>query len=137
MKGRIFSLVPWKNLEVVIFLYLQQEKGVVFSNGEDPRLKRHHDPFYEFQGRETSSGRQVYAQVKSGNQELDPSDFYDIYTHPYVFYLFSPVGYKSLSTNENVVCLDPEEIENFLERNRDSLPSDISKWLDVRDELDR
>ena len=127
----IFSLLSDVDLEDVIGLYLQQNKGLLFIPSS--RSRQNTTLSHEYQLVNPKTGQPTYAQVKSGNITLDPRDYYKF---PHEFYLFSPSGYVCPSTQNHVVCLDSGEIEAFLEAARSFLPLNVAAWLDLRDTLE-
>jgi len=125
----IFSLLSGVDLEDVVGLYLQQTQGLYFVPSS--RSRQNSTISYEYELLDAKTGTPSYVQVKSGNVMLDPSDYY---TSPNNYYLFSPSGYKSVSAQSHVICIERQEIEEFLQRT-DHLPLNISVWLDIRNTL--
>lgn len=126
----IFSLLSDVDLEDVVGLYIQQKRGLLFIPSS--RSRQNATISHEYQLVDPKNGQPVFVQVKSGNTDLDPSNYYKF---PHEFYLFSPAGYTRASEQGHVICLNRSEIENFLESSRSFLPLNISAWLDLRDLL--
>ncbi|MGD9584930.1 MAG: hypothetical protein AB7V26_14840 [Lysobacterales bacterium] len=126
----IFSLLSDVDLEDVIGLYLQREKGLLFVPSS--RSRQNTTLSHEYQLVDPKTGLPTYAQVKSGNVTLDPRDYYKF---PHEFYLFCPAGYVCPSTQRHVICLDCGEIETFLNTNRSFLPLNVVAWQNLREAL--
>lgn len=126
----IFSLLSDVDLEDVVGLYLQYSKGLLFLPSS--RSRDNSTISHEYELIDSKFCRAVYVQVKSGNEILDPSNYYNF---PDEFYLFSPAGYLAKSQKNHVFCIDRKDIEAFLDTARNFLPSSISVWLDMADKL--
>ncbi len=118
------------DLEDVVGLYLQHEKGFLFIPSS--RSRQNDTPWYEYQLIDPETGGVSCVQVKSGDEVLDPTDYHGSLDK---FYLFSPAGYACTSAYPDVICLERAEIESFIERNRRVLPRSIQTWLDWRDSI--
>lgn len=126
----IFSLLSDVDLEDVVGLYIQQKRGLLFIPSS--RSRQNTTISHEYQLVDPKTGQLVFAQVKSGNVILDPSDYYKF---PHEFYLFSPAGYASETAQDHVICIDRQDIEGFLSSSRSFLPLNVRAWLDLQETL--
>ena len=117
----LFSLLTADGLEDVVGLYLQSLKGLRMV----PSSCKSHSIAFEYMLVDPNSERSAYVQVKGGNVQLDPADYYK--EHPNTdIYLFSPSGYKRESTAAHVICLTKEEIMKFVEITKSIMPPNVS-----------
>ncbi|SFM99769.1 hypothetical protein [Thermodesulforhabdus norvegica] len=128
----IYSLLSDVDLEDIVSLYLQKEKGLLFIPSS--RSRRNDTISYEYQLVDPQNAQPVFVQVKSGDIVLNPSKYYKF---PHKFYLFSPAGYTETSQREHIICIDKKDIDIFLESTRNLLPLNISAWFDLRDMLEK
>lgn len=126
----IFRLLSYVDLEDIVSFFLQMTKGYIFTPSS--RAPKNTTIAHEYRLFDRSSGEINLVQVKSGDQRLNPADYY---SSPYKFYLFSPDGYAAPSERRHVVCLERRDIEKFLWENRSVFPFHISAWLDLYDEV--
>ena len=120
----IFNLLSAEDLEDVVGLYLQLERGYVLIPSS--RGRRDETIKYEYELLD-KRGKRAFVQVKSGNVEIDPDD-YDVSEGKY--FLFSPAGYTRTRNDEGLETLSKDVINRFLKKNKDILPLNIKIWLD-------
>ena len=126
----LFSLLTADALEDIVGLYLQVLKGLVM----EPSSCKKSAIAFEYLLVAPSTGRRAYVQVKSGNIQLDPAEYYKEHTDTDI-YLFSPNGYKRKSTTTRVVCLTKDEISRFVKLANSIMPLNVSWAVSLRSRL--
>jgi len=119
----IYSFLGSEETEDVIFIYLQTLGWIVVPNS-----RKGDTMSYEFYAINRVTKEKAIIQVKTGNTPLSPKDWKNWKEK---VFLFQASGNYIGETEENVVCLDPKEIEAFMYENKDILPKNISHWLDI------
>ena len=119
----IYSFLGSEETEDVIFIYLQMEGWLVIPNSRKADTMS-----YEFYAVNRETKQQAIVQVKTGHTQLTPKDW-ENWTEK--VFLFQASGNYSEGTTENVVCLQPNEIEHFMYANKEVLPANIAHWLDI------
>lgn len=119
----VYSFLGSEETEDVIFIYLQMQGWVVIPNS-----RKGDTMSYEFYLVNRETKEKAIVQVKTGLTPLSPKDWK---SWKEKVFLFQASGVYSGSSDGNVVCLTPNEIESFMYANKEMLPSNISHWLDV------
>jgi hypothetical protein len=123
----IFSLLDDQDCEDLVWVYLQIRGFVVF-----PARRRYDTPTYEYVARHRKDGRKALAQVKTGNTTLNVEDGWP---KDYTVFLFSPNENYYGKCPANVIALRRDEILSFMKANRELLPTAISTWMDIADDV--
>jgi len=123
-KPDIFSLLSTEDLEDVVGLYLQLERGYVLIPSSRGRLDNTIKYEYELLNR---NNEKAFVQVKSGDIKIDPDEYKGSEGK---YFLFSPAGYKYTIESDTLETLPKSTIEEFLEKYKDILPFNIRVWVD-------
>lgn len=125
----IFSLLDPFDLEDVIGLYLEAEKSFCIIPSSRGNLSN--TPFYEFELWKPSDRSFAYLQVKTGDQnKLDLSAYRNFKEEIYVF---STAGYLNegvIDGHSNIHIIGKDQLIAFLQKYDNSLPKNISCWLE-------
>lgn len=124
----ILSLLSSEDLEDLVGLYLQTEKGMLIV--PSTRCKRDSTIAYEYEMVDRKTGEQAYVQVKSGKTTLDPTEYYQSKGK---FFLFASGNYDCESSKPHVTCIDTEEMREYIASHRNLLPRSICTWVDYVD----
>ena len=119
----MFMMLNDEETEDVVFIYLQMQGWVVVPNS-----RKGDTMSYEFYAVNRETKEKAIVQVKTGHTPLSPKDWEKWKEK---VFLFQANGKYNGSSDGNVICLKPDEIESFMYANKDILPSNISHWLDV------
>lgn len=119
----VYSFLGSEETEDVIFIYLQIQGWVVVPNS-----RKGDTMSYEFYAVNRETKEKAIVQVKTGHTPLSPKDWEN---RKEKVFLFQASGNYNGTTDGNVVCLKPDDIESFMYTYRDILPSNISHWLNV------
>lgn len=116
----IFTFLDSEQTEDVIFIYLQTTGWIVVPNSRKADTMN-----YEFYLIRKEDHRRAVVQVKTGWTSLDVNQWKE--TQEYVF-LFQSNGQYRGHGQDNVVCIEPKAIEDFIYSNLDLMPKNISHW---------
>lgn len=119
----VFSLLGSKETEDVIFIYLQMQGWLVIPNS-----RKGDTMSYEFYLVDKETKEKAIVQVKTGHTPLTPSEWANWKEK---VFLFQASGNYNGSPVDNVVCIEPKDIEMFMYSNKSLLPSNIGHWLNV------
>lgn len=119
----IFDFLDSEQTEDVIFIYLQKNGWIVIPNSRRADTMR-----YEFYMINEKTKERGVVQVKTGNTSLTPKDWAD--SQEKVF-LFQAKGFYEGEQCNNVACIQPDEINEFIVNNKDILPANIGYWLEI------
>ncbi|NOI29562.1 hypothetical protein [Vibrio coralliilyticus] len=120
--SHIFSYLSAEETEDVIFIYLQYMGWILV-----PSSRRTDTMSYEYYAINKDSGQRAIVQVKTGGEQLDPSDWGDWKEK---VFLFQSNGLYTQKGTETIECLEPSKIEEFLYDNMNILPKRIARWLE-------
>lgn len=121
----ILNLLSPDDLEDVVAIYLQFE----FRHILYPSTCKNDTAHVEFL-LSSQDGSRIGVQVKSGNIPLD-RDAYRIFDG--TVYLFAACGIYTGQESDNIVCLSPAVIREFVLKHRKLMPGRIQRWLDYAD----
>ncbi len=123
LSPELFSLISAEDCEDIVGLYLQ-ERGyrIIPSSCKSDTLK------YEFVMKHTQSKKNAVVQVKIGDEVLHIDEFKSI---GYEVYLFATSGKYVGNQINNIHCITPETIKDFIKKNVNLLPEKIQIWLDM------
>lgn len=121
--SNVFSFLGSEETEDVIFIYLQEQGWVVIPNSRKTDTMR-----YEFYLINRKTKEKAIVQVKTGNTQLTPKNWKDWKEK---VFLFQANGKYNGISSDNVVCILPKDIESFMYKNKELMPSTIVYWLDV------
>lgn len=123
----LFSLVSAEDCEDIVGLYLQ-EKGYRLI----PSSCKADTAAYEFVLKHVESGRSAVAQVKQGSVDLVPAEYSAM---PGEVYLFTSHGSYVGAPANDVYCIDPKELLNFVMINRRFMSDRIKTWITIMETL--
>lgn len=119
----IFTFLDSEQTEDIIFIYLQTKGWIVVPNSRKADTMS-----YEFYLIRKDDHRRAIVQVKTGRISLHANDWEERIEH---VFLFQPNSqYQGLS-EENVECIEPKAIEDFIYSNLDLMPENISHWAKI------
>jgi hypothetical protein len=121
--GNIFSFLDAEETEDVIFIYLQTLGWIVVPNSRKADTMS-----YEFYLINKNTHEKAIVQVKTGHTPLSPDAPQWINRNEKVF-LFQSSGIYKCDSKKNVICIEPDIIEDFMYNNQNLLPSNILHWL--------
>lgn len=124
----IWSVLSDKDVEELVLLYLQIEKGYyIYSSTVKTSF-----PQYECQ-MVNAQGKHAYPQVKTGNVALDANNYIDIFKYDSEadVYLFATSENYTSNDAKNVHFLYRNELEKFIKENKKLLPTVTQYWLDL------
>ena len=124
--SNIFSLLSAEDLEDVVGLYLQHERGYMLIPSS--RTRRNDAIKYEYELVHRKTGKRAFVQVKSG-ELLNPINYND---NDGKYYLFCSKGYIGEESSVKVETLKRNEVEDFLYREKDKMPYHIRMWIEYR-----
>lgn len=119
----VFSLLGSEETEDVIFIYLQMQGWLVIPNS-----RKGDTMGYEFYLVDKETKEKAIVQVKTGHTPLTPSEWENWKEK---VFLFQANGNYNGSSVDNVICIEPKDIEAFMYSNKSFLPSNIAHWLNV------
>ncbi|MCK5679840.1 hypothetical protein KAI46_03405 [bacterium] len=119
----VYSFLGSEETEDVIFIYLQMRGWIIVPNSRKADTMS-----YEFYAVNPETKEKAIVQVKTGHTPLSPKEWENWKEK---VFLFQASGNYNGSSVENVICLQPNEIESFMYANKDIFPSNISHWLEV------
>lgn len=119
--NNIYSFLSSEESENIIFIYLQTKGWIVV-----PHSRKADTMNYEFYLINRSTNEKAIVQVKTGNEPINPKQW--INKKEKVF-LFQSNGFYNGNSENNIICISPQEIENFMFKNQNILPSHIVTWL--------
>lgn len=122
----IFSLLSSEDCEDLVALYMQKLGYVLF-----PSTCKKSTQHVEFVMRNIDTGEVAFAQVKNGDVNLSVNDYKN--QEGRVF-LFTTKGSYS-GYLENVECIDPQVILDFMNENKKILPDRIQNWMDFLENI--
>lgn len=120
----IFSIVSSEDCEDIVALYLQKKYDyiIVPSSCKKSTMK------YEFVMINKNDGDKAVVQVKNGYVDLNIDEYSKLGVK---VYLFTTKGKYLGRDNENIVCINPNEIESFIYENINIIPDRISNILNI------
>lgn len=121
--NNIFSFIDSEETEDIIFLYLQLQDWLVIPNSRKADTMA-----YEFYLIHKSSKERAIVQVKTGDTPLNPNNYRD---KKEKVYLFQSNGYYTENRTKNVICLSPQEIKDFINKNLEILPKSIKHKITI------
>lgn len=119
----IFTFLDSEQTEDVIFIYLQTKGWIVVPNSRKADTMS-----YEFYLIRKEDHRRAVVQVKTGWTSLDVNEWKE--TREYVFLFQSNSQYQGQG-KDNVECIEPKAIEDFIYSNLDLMPENISHWAKI------
>jgi hypothetical protein len=118
----IFSFLDAETTEDVVFIYLQCQGWIVVPNSRMADTMR-----YEFVAIHRETQERALVQVKSGNTPLE-TDTWSRF--PEKVFLFQAHGIYTGICASNVVPLDPQAIEEFMETHFGLMPRAVQRWIE-------
>lgn len=126
----IFSLLDSFDMEDLVGLYLEVEES--FCVIPSSRGNLNNTPFYEFELWRPSDRSSAYLQVKNGDRNvLDLSAYRNFKEELYVFSTAGYLNEDAVGGYPNIHLIEKEKIITFLQKYNDSLPKNISCWLEL------
>ena len=120
----VFSLLSSEDLEDVVGLYLQHERGYMLIPSS--RSRRNDTARYEYELVHRETGKRAFVQVKTGKERLNPDNYVDSDGR---YYLFCTGGYKREENNAKVETLKKKEVEDFMFNQKVKMPYYIRAWI--------
>lgn len=125
--NKIFDLLNPVDVEELISLYLQAEKGYyIYSSTNKLTTGEIECEFVKNDG-----SHRGFMQVKTGSIPLNPADFKQYTDNGNMVFLFSSTPVDDDLKGPNVEVLDNETILNFMRIHEDILPGRIKGWMKV------
>ena len=127
----IYAFLDDKSTEDAVAIYLQTKGWLII-----PGSRKADTMSYEYILIHKDTKKRAVVQVKTGNSQLDRDKWSDIASHLRGSHgdvraiLFQSYGEYTGSEHSNVDCINPDELRNFIFRNRDLLPRSIAHWRD-------
>lgn len=120
--GDIFSLLSSEDCEDILLLYMQFKEGYVLI----PSSRTFTTMAYEYELIHRDTKQRAIAQVKNGYVNLSIDDYSGVSEKVYLFttkgdYLGEPL--------ENVTCIDPSEMIEFMQENQSVMTKRIQTWM--------
>lgn len=119
----IFSMLDSEEIEDLIFVYLQSKGWFVVPNS-----RRVDTMSFEFLLIHKESKKKSWIQVKSGNTPLTCSGYLNL---EFGVFLFQSKGIYQGEPDSNVEIIDRHELEGFLSKYLEYLPTVFSKKLEM------
>jgi len=120
--GEFFTFIDSEDCEDVVGLYLQKHKDYLLVPSSCKRTTM----TYEYVLIHKKTGAKAVVQVKQGSKVPDMSRFKS--DNKSAVYVFSTKG--EISPLDGIEILDPLELFEFAQNNKDLLPDKIRWWLD-------
>lgn len=120
----IFSFLCPDDVEDIVGIYLQIEKGLVFY----PSTCKRDTPRYEYLLVNPRTNSRAYVQVKMGSAAICVGDYERLQGE--VFLFSTTETYIGTAGRTDVICLRRKEIEKFLFQHRELMPLRIQRWLE-------
>ena len=118
-----FNLISSDDCEDIVALYMQKVLGFLVI----PSSCKPSTASYEYVLKHSVTGEKAVAQVKKGNVTLNRDIYAGLDCRTYL--LTTEGEYKGAEA-ENVVCLNPIEIEKFARNNLAIMSDRVKNWLD-------
>ncbi|MBP9019747.1 MAG: hypothetical protein KBG04_08020 [Bacteroidales bacterium] len=123
----LLSLISSEDCEDIVGLFLQ-EKGYRII----PSSCKADTAAYEFVMKHVSSGKSAVAQVKQGFVDIDMTAYSCL---PSEVFLFTTHGQYIGTPAENIICLSPHEICDFIKNHHAILSDRIKRWISITEQL--
>ena len=120
-KCDIFSFLDAQTTEDVVFIYLQCQGWILVPNSRLADTMR-----YEFIAIHKETHERALVQVKSGSTPLETESWSRF---PESVFLFQAHRIYTGVPAANVVTIEPQTIEHFMETHFDVLPRSVQRWL--------
>lgn len=123
----LLSLISSEDCEDLIGLFLQEAGYRLIASSCKASTAA-----YEFVMKHRTTGESVIAQVKQGEIDMDISDYSSM---PCKVFLFTTRGQYIGSPADNVVCVQAEQIRQFIHDHTAMLSDRIKKWMSIAEHL--
>ncbi len=123
-KDDIFSILSSDDCEDLMYFYLQNKYDYILI----PSTCKNSTQKYEFTMINKKDGHKAVVQVKNGNVDLNTNDFLNINAD--IVYLFTTKGKYTGEKSEKVICINREDILNFIETEK-ILPPRIENIINM------
>jgi len=114
------DLLTPEEAEDVLFLYLQAKGWYVIPNSRKGNTMK-----YEFLLANPKSGEKAKTQVKCGQTPINMQEFKD----DQIVFLFQTNGHYEGAKPQNVECVTPQAMLEFIKREMERLPKWLPGWL--------
>ncbi|MFT6336458.1 MAG: hypothetical protein ACJATI_003217 [Halioglobus sp.] len=121
--GNIFNFLLPDEVEDIVALYLQKEKGLLVL----PSTGKINTSHYEFEMINPTNGEPTFVQVKNGAENLICDQYDKKYGH---FYLFTSSGNYIGEEPSHITCITAKEIKDFIDINPTIMPPSVRKRLE-------
>lgn len=119
--GSVFPFLGSDATEDVVFIYLQTKGWLVVPNSRKADTMS-----FEFYLIHRETRERAIVQIKTGNTSLNVDEWKD---RPERVFLFQSNGLYFGDSYPSVVCIQPAEIEAFINENCDLLPASTLYWM--------
>ncbi|MBD3406263.1 MAG: hypothetical protein GF411_09155 [Candidatus Lokiarchaeota archaeon] len=123
----LYSLLSADDLEDIVGIYLQSI-GYVFI----PSSCKINTSEYEYVMKNKVDGTKAIAQVKRKSVPLNAADYS---RHKCKVFLFAVGGQYGDDISENVECLDPNKIRDFILKNLKTMPDKVNDWVEISEKI--
>ena len=117
------NLISSEDCEDLVALYMQKEHSYICI----PSSCKSDTAVYEYVMKHQVTGEKAVAQVKLGDIDLNRDKYDSIGCK---VFLFTSKGKYIGKENPNIICLSPDEITLFANKNYLLLPDRIQHWID-------
>ena len=124
----IFSLISPEDCEDLVGLYLQEKGYRLFASSN-----KRDTMGIEFVLRHSKTGKKAVVQVKQGKSPI--LNIKNYMNRADEVFLFSTSGNYSGQLNDNVHCIEPEEIRQFVKEKEHILPDRVKIWIELSEQI--
>ncbi len=117
----IFDFLDTEAVEDIVAIYLQSKGWWLIPNSRKADTMS-----YEYYLIHNETKERAIVQVKTGTTKLNLNS-YQCYRDK-VFLFQARSLYENKNGNDNIICIEPEEVRNFIKNNLNLMPKHIAFW---------
>lgn len=126
---KFYNFISPTDCEDLLCMYLNKEYGYVVI----PSTNKKSTELYECVLLDPKTGKNIFIQVKKGEDPLKPEDYFHLDGDVYLLTTKGKVKNYDKEKHKNITVVDPEELFNYItdEDFQNYLPQSIKYWIEL------
>lgn len=126
---KFYNFISTTDCEDLLCMYLNKEYGYVVI----PSTNKKSTELYECVLLDPQTGKNIFIQVKKGDDPLKPEDYFHLDGDVYLLTTKGKVENYDKEKHKNITVVDPKELFNYLSHEdfQNYLPQSIKYWIEL------
>lgn len=126
---KFYNFISPTDCEDLLCMYLYKKYGYLVI----PSTNKKSTELYECVLLDTKTGKNIFIQVKKGEDPLNPEDYFHLDGDVYLLTTKGKVKNYDKEKHKNITVVDPEELFNYItdEDIQNYLPQSIKYWIEL------